>query len=1061
MKTQIVTCLSFVVLVVSVLLGSDECPEPSKEEVCNGIDDDGDGYVDEGYDLDYDGFVVDALCTGVALTDCDDQDPGVNPGVAERCDGVDNDCNGLIDDDLRGVFFRDGDADGFGTGDIVSCQAADGFVPARGDCVDTDPAIYPGADDPPRDGIDQDCGGSQGPDPHVGLNGTSMASVAEATGAAAPGVTVWVGPGDYLESGIHVVSDGIRIAAVRPDGSTTVGGTGNGSIFVVDGAETSGAILDGLTIYGGSAEQGGGVVVYAASVTITNGALRNNTASSAGGGVYVSKGTLVLRNTAIEQNTGYLAAGVGIETGTATIHGCRFAGNSSATSAGGLYLDGADTTLTGSTLVANVAGYRGGGLFANQSVLNTAGTRFNENRCTDLDGEGGGIFLNDVGGSFVASSLRGNRADSGGGAAVFWSDIPFRYVKVLANSGSVGGGLAFSFSNPRLEHCLISENTADSGGGIYAYGARLSMAHCSVVGNTAGWGGGILLGQQNDSSEFTSSVFAYNVGHNLQNLSDAEQEVSWCDLYSDDGPNHNVWLSTGSFEAEPGFVRFVANGNPDDDDLHVLPGSPLRDAAQPGEWDSDGSPADIGYYGGEIDLSYYEDRDADTLFDGWEVQHGLNTSIDDARSDPDHDNLSNGMEFWAGTFPQVADGDQDGWVDGDEVVSGVDPNDWYSRPGLEGFAVARVPGDFVSIQDAVWAMRRQGTIEVDPGVWRGDILIAGRNVTLRPTGSAEGEVVIEAASGRAVSAAWSVLDVRDVTISGGRHRAGGGMYLAFVQGGLSGVAIEGNAAIAGGGLFLDYSDVTILQSRIANNQANAGSWYEDGGGVYAWYANPVIEHTVIEDNLATGDGGGLYLESSYPLLTCCVVRGNQAREGGGVFSIGSGPVLTQTVVTANAASSVGGGMLISTGSMPYVLNTVFAYNSGENVYLPSNAEGVLYEFDSSNLYNPPGLANHNLDGIDDDNLAVEPGFLTYDDSGLPLDLHLAVASPMVDAGDTLVHDPDASRSDLGIYGGPVADQWDRDRDGYPDYFWPGTIDQPPEGFDPAAYDANDTDPLEH
>ena len=49
-------------------------------------------------------------------TDCDDTDAQVNPLATEVCDGVDNDCNGLIDDDARDplTWFLDGDGDGFG-----------------------------------------------------------------------------------------------------------------------------------------------------------------------------------------------------------------------------------------------------------------------------------------------------------------------------------------------------------------------------------------------------------------------------------------------------------------------------------------------------------------------------------------------------------------------------------------------------------------------------------------------------------------------------------------------------------------------------------------------------------------------------------------------------------------------------------------------------------------------------------------------------------------------------------------------------------------------------------
>ncbi len=72
---------------------------PPAENCTNGVDDDGDGLADcadPDCAVDADGDGVDAApCGG----DCDDGDPSI-PGPGEVCgDGVDNDCNGLVDCD--------------------------------------------------------------------------------------------------------------------------------------------------------------------------------------------------------------------------------------------------------------------------------------------------------------------------------------------------------------------------------------------------------------------------------------------------------------------------------------------------------------------------------------------------------------------------------------------------------------------------------------------------------------------------------------------------------------------------------------------------------------------------------------------------------------------------------------------------------------------------------------------------------------------------------------------------------------------------------------------------
>jgi len=62
---------------------------PGAVEMCNGVDNDCDGVVDSGVDADLDGFD--------ACRDCDDASPTVFPGAVDVCDGLDNDCDGVVD----------------------------------------------------------------------------------------------------------------------------------------------------------------------------------------------------------------------------------------------------------------------------------------------------------------------------------------------------------------------------------------------------------------------------------------------------------------------------------------------------------------------------------------------------------------------------------------------------------------------------------------------------------------------------------------------------------------------------------------------------------------------------------------------------------------------------------------------------------------------------------------------------------------------------------------------------------------------------------------------------
>jgi hypothetical protein len=82
--------------------------------------------------------------------DCDENDERVNPGAAEICNTKDDDCDAEIDENAPAVMlWPDGDGDGYyryqtGTPKI-GCGNVPGYAALSGDCVDTDPAIHPGA----------------------------------------------------------------------------------------------------------------------------------------------------------------------------------------------------------------------------------------------------------------------------------------------------------------------------------------------------------------------------------------------------------------------------------------------------------------------------------------------------------------------------------------------------------------------------------------------------------------------------------------------------------------------------------------------------------------------------------------------------------------------------------------------------------------------------------------------------------------------------------------------------------------------------------------------------
>ena len=155
---------------------------PGAAESCNTFDDDCDGYIDEPEaldartwypDADRDGFGADGFTsfgcsgpTGWVNTggDCDDFAREAFPGAAERCDGIDNDCDGETDEDAAvtgTLWYADADGDGAGDPNVVYpfCDPPPGYVENDDDCADGDPGRSPYAAEVPYDGYDQDCDG--------------------------------------------------------------------------------------------------------------------------------------------------------------------------------------------------------------------------------------------------------------------------------------------------------------------------------------------------------------------------------------------------------------------------------------------------------------------------------------------------------------------------------------------------------------------------------------------------------------------------------------------------------------------------------------------------------------------------------------------------------------------------------------------------------------------------------------------------------------------------------------------------------------------------------------
>ena len=314
----------------------------------------------EFFDADGDGW---AGCDG--HVDCDDSDSDINPemgvypGAPELCDGLDTDCDGILPDDE----FDDADGDGYmicegdcdDTDPDVSPDAVEGAIedPSCSDGIDND-----------CDGLidtDPECISFLVPD--------EQSTIQDAINAAESGNTILVDPGIYREN-IDFMGKSITVHSVDGPVTTIIDGDRSGSVVTFSSGETEDAVLGGFTIKNGSGTYnvlvphlgfgryvGGGLYLENSSPTITNCMITNNYAFI-GGGLYLRASTPMITNSMIVRNraTGFIHGGGGIflEDSNPTVTHCTVGSNSAVQYGGAIYCYDASPRITNSILFCNI-----------------------------------------------------------------------------------------------------------------------------------------------------------------------------------------------------------------------------------------------------------------------------------------------------------------------------------------------------------------------------------------------------------------------------------------------------------------------------------------------------------------------------------------------------------------------------------------------------------------------------------------------------------------------------------------------------------------------------------
>lgn len=141
------------------------------------------------------------------------------------------------------------------------------------------------------------------------------------------------------------------------------------------------------------------------------------------------------------------------------------------------------------------------------------------------------------------------------------------------------------------------------------------------------------------------------------------------------------------------------------------------------------------------------------------------------------------------------------------------------------------------------------------------------------------------------------------------------------------IIAHNNSAANGGGIRSDYSDLHIITSRFSDNKA------EKGGAVFleeVTAVNPEIVQTVFIRNIASEDGGGVFVTSASPAFVSCSFLDNRARKGGGMYDTGpqlvvGGSEVVNSIFSGNQAEDWGGGVYAN-NSFGYFTNCLFSGN---------------------------------------------------------------------------------------------------------------------------------------
>ncbi|MEL6346094.1 MAG: putative metal-binding motif-containing protein [Myxococcota bacterium] len=386
----------------------DPAIHPGAIEICDEVDNNCDGDIDGGTGLtvfiddDEDGYgdraspaVSCEIPFGHAAErgDCDDHNPAVFPGADERCNNVDDDCDGGVDEDPvdSAAWYEDPDGDGFGdpATEQRGCHLPRGVATFGGDCDESDPEINPGAFER-CNGLDDDCDPLTTEDSVVTFESYLSDEAIDLTPIFQSGSSLF--PARYVntEPGEMRLCGGKWYAGIETVADLDIRGVGGASFNELDangrfptlvirdavGGDVQ-VSVNGITLRRGDAQNGGqdgyrrsGGNLFcqgAARLTLNDVVVIEGRAES-GGGMYIEDCPTRIADSTIRRNRAVYGAGINLYGDEdVVIERTTIAENDATTTGGGMYL----STRAGKVRVemidtvfdTNTANFQGSGAY--------------------------------------------------------------------------------------------------------------------------------------------------------------------------------------------------------------------------------------------------------------------------------------------------------------------------------------------------------------------------------------------------------------------------------------------------------------------------------------------------------------------------------------------------------------------------------------------------------------------------------------------------------------------------------------------------------------------------